>query len=137
MYMYVQYVVQKFLQYIFVLGLLSNGFGEGDDFQCIIDVDMFYYLVAVIMVFFSLYIEGIIVSNLFFNSFNNQYILELVLIVYIVQVMLLYDRLQDGEEGEGWVLLYDRSQDGEDGEGWVLGVLLFVYFLSIFLLEYF
>lgn len=52
----------------------------------------------------SLYTEGTTASNLPLNSLNNQYILELVLTAHIVQVMLLYDRSQDGEEGEGWVL---------------------------------
>lgn len=61
----------------------------------------------------SLYTEGTTASNLPLNSLNNQYILELVLTAHIVQVMLLYD----------------RSQGGEEGEGWVLGVLTSVYFL--------
>lgn len=80
-------------------GLLSNGLGEGDDPQCIIDVDMFHYLVAVTMALPSLYTEGTTASNLPLNSLNNQYILELVLTAHIVQVMLLHDRSQDGEEG--------------------------------------
>lgn len=84
----------------------------------------------------SLYTEGTTASNLPLNSLNNQYILELVLTAHIVQVMLLHDRSQDGEEGKGWVLLYDRSQDGEDGEGWVLGVLPSAHFLSTSSSEY-
>lgn len=74
---------------------------------------MFHYLVAVTMALPSLYTEGTTASNLPLNSLNNQYILELVLTAHIVQVMLLYD----------------RSQGGEEGEGWVLGVLTSVYFL--------
>lgn len=111
------YVAKKFLLYTPVSGLLSNGLGEGDDPQCIIDVDMFHYLVAVTMALPSLYTEGTTASNLPLNSLNNQYILELVLTAHIVQVMLLHD----------------RSQDGEDGEGWVLGVLPPAHLLSIFL----
>lgn len=130
------YVAKKFLLYTPVSGLLSNGLGEGDDPQCIIDVDMFHYLVAVTMALPSLYTEGTTASNLPLNSLNNQYILELVLTAHIVQVMLLHDRSQDGEEGEGWVLLYDRSQDGEDGEGWVLGVLPSAHFLPTSSSEY-
>lgn len=98
------YVAKKFLLYTPVSGLLSNGLGEGDDPQCIIDVDMFHYLVAVTMALPSLYTEGTTASNLPLNSLNNQYILELVLTAHIVQVILLYDRSQDGEEGESWLL---------------------------------
>lgn len=75
---------------------------------------MFHYLVAVTMALPSLYTEGTTASNLPLNSLNNQYILELVLTAHIVQVMLLYD----------------RSQDGEDGEDWVLGVLPSAHLLS-------
>lgn len=85
----------------------------------------------------SLYTEGTTASNLPLNSLNNQYILELVLTAHIVQVMLLHDRSQDGEEGEGWVLLYDRSQDGEDGEGWVLGVFTIRPFPADFFIRIF
>lgn len=81
------------------LGLLSDGLEKGDDPLCIIDIDLFHYLMAVTMALPSLYTEGATASNLPLNSLNNQYILELVLTAHIVQTMLLYDTPADEAEG--------------------------------------
>ncbi|XP_048736873.2 E3 ubiquitin-protein ligase UBR2-like isoform X4 [Ostrea edulis] len=78
-------------------GVLSSGLERGNDPQCILDIDLFHYLVAVTMALPSLYTEGATSNALPLNSLNNQYILKLVFTAHIVQAMLLSDRLTEHE----------------------------------------
>ncbi|XP_052769327.1 E3 ubiquitin-protein ligase UBR2-like isoform X1 [Mya arenaria] len=85
---------------------------------CILDVDLFHYLVAMVMSLPSLH-QDVTSASCFVNTLpaggvNDQHILHLVLAAHLVQVLLTFDEgncgmeVDDDYEGEALLIQYDH-----------------------------
>ena len=76
------------------------------DTDCLLDIDMFHFLVALTMTLPSLHTDGsegptpspLNLASLPTGGLNDQHALMMVLIVHLVQVMLSYEAPPQGEQ---------------------------------------
>ena len=64
---------------------------------CLLDLDMFHFLVIVTMTLPSLYVDQCPVTTLPMGDLNNQHAMQLVITAHIVQILLSFEWDEHGK----------------------------------------